>query len=30
MIGLMLSMALLYFAISRCTRMAPSGAFCRL
>ena len=30
MIGMLLSMALLYVAFSRCTRLAPSGSLCRL
>lgn len=30
MIGMMLSIILLYVAFTRCTRLAPSGAFCRL
>ncbi len=30
MIGIMLSLVLLYVAFTRCTRLAPSGVFCRL
>jgi hypothetical protein len=30
MIGMMLSLILLYVAVSRCTQLAPSGSFCRM